>query len=391
MMKKLLLSVVCLALTGVFTISCSDKHANIVQFSLYGTDLNIHFDTSQREAMKDVSKDEVSKCLVWIKASTIETLKDCQRIKQELNLSDWAYVKMLDRFATASLDSTNEAVLLMYDMLTRSGYGAMVSANKGKLNLWYQSDAFVYNAAGILLNGHKYYVYGDSVANEETAMLQKMEGRPIDFHYQGEMKLAQKPTAPRTITSKKDSTFAFTITMNQNLIDYYNEVPLAGDDENFMTRWATLAEYPFEQQVKDSLVTKMKQKVAGMSQLEAVQQILWWVQTGFEFEYDEKVWGYDRAFYPEETLFYPYADSEDRSILLARLVRDVVGIDVVLIYYSTDHLAAAVDFTDAVVVGDFLKLEDRRFIICDPSYIGGHVGETMPTMKDSETTLIQVK
>ena len=94
---------------------------------------------------------------------------------------------------------------------------------------------------------------------------------------------------------------------------------------------------------------------------------------------------------PEETLLYPYADSEDRSILLARLVRDVVGIDVVLIYYSKDHLAVAVDFTDAVAVGDFLKLEDRRFIICDPSYIGGHVGETMPTMKDSETTLIQVK
>ena len=234
MMKKLLLSVVCLALTGVFTISCSDKHANMVQFSLYGTDLNIHFDTSQREAMKDVSKDEVSKCLVWIKASTTETLKDCQRIKQELNLSDWAYVKMLDRFATASLDSTNEAVLLMYDMLTRSGYGAMVSANKGKLNLWYQSDAFVYNAAGILLNGHKYYVYGDSVANEETAMLQKTEGRPVNFHYQGEMKLAQKPTAPRSIVSKEDSTFAFNITMNQNLIDYYNEVPVAGDDENFM-------------------------------------------------------------------------------------------------------------------------------------------------------------
>jgi hypothetical protein len=205
------------------------------------------------------------------------------------------------------------------------------------------------------------------------------------------MKLAQKPTAPRTITSKKDSTFAFTITMNQNLIDYYNEVPLAGDDENFMTRWATLAEYPFEQQVKDSLVTKMKQKVAGMSQLEAVQQILWWVQTGFEFEYDEKVWGYDRAFYPEETLFYPYADSEDRSILLARLVRDVVGIDAALIYYSAGHLTAAVDFADAVVVGDFLKLEDSRFIICDPSYIGGRVGETIPTMKNSEATIIQVK
>lgn len=33
------------------------------------------------------------------------------------------------------------------------------------------------------------------------------------------------------------------------------------------------------------------------------------------YEYDNKVWGHDRALFAEETLYYPYCDSEDRSIV----------------------------------------------------------------------------
>lgn len=56
--------------------------------------------------------------------------------------------------------------------------------------------------------------------------------------------------------------------------------------------------------------------------------ILNWVQTGSEYEYDDKVWRHDRAFFAEETLYYPYCDCEDRSILFSRFVRDLLGLDV---------------------------------------------------------------
>ena len=390
-MRKILLSVVCLAIAGMVSTSCNKKSVNTVEFSLYGTDMKVRFDASLREAMKDNSQEEVRKCLVWIKASTTATLADCQRIKQELNLSDWAYVKMLERFAIASLDSTNEAVLLMYDMLTRSGYGALVSTyGNGQLKLWYQTDALIYNNPSIELNSQHFFLYGDTVVNGETAMLDKMEGKPIDFRYQGEMKLAQKLTEPRTITSKKDSTFTFTVQMNQNLIDYYKDVPPAAYDENFMTRWTTMAGYEFEQSLKDSLIAQMKKRVTGLSQIDAVQELLWWVQTGLDFEYDEKVWGRDRYFYPEETLYYPYADAEDRSVLFARLIKDVMGLDVALVYYPVGHVAAAVCITEAVVKGDFLKLEDDRFVICDPTYVGAYIGETMPGMKNDDAKIMSV-
>jgi len=90
--------------------------------------------------------------------------------------------------------------------------------------------------------------------------------------------------------------------------------------------------------------------------------LLYWVQTAFVYEYDDKVWGHDRAFFAEESLSYPYCDCEDRSILFSRLVRDLLGLDVILVFYP-GHLATAVAFTDNVD-GDYIELNGKHYIIC---------------------------
>ena len=107
--------------------------------------------------------------------------------------------------------------------------------------------------------------------------------------------------------------------------------------------------------------------------------LLNWVQTGFVYEYDDKVWGHDRAFFAEETLYYPYCDCEDRSILFSRLIRDLLGLDVALIYYP-GHLATAVCF-DSDVSGDIMLINNRKFVVCDPTYIGAPVGAQMPGLE----------
>ena len=111
-----------------------------------------------------------------------------------------------------------------------------------------------------------------------------------------------------------------------------------------------------------------------------------WVQTAFVYEYDDKVWGHDRAFFAEESLYYPYCDCEDRSILLSRLVRDLLGLKVVLVYYP-GHLATAIHFTNDVR-GDYLVLSGQRYTVCDPTYIGANIGMTMPGMDNNKATVI---
>lgn len=99
--------------------------------------------------------------------------------------------------------------------------------------------------------------------------------------------------------------------------------------------------------------------------------------------------GGDRAFFAQETLYYPYSDCEDRAILFSRLVRDLVGLDVVLLYYP-GHLATAVAFNENVT-GDYLVYNNRKYIVCDPTFINAGVGRTMPDMNNQQAQIIALK
>lgn len=104
---------------------------------------------------------------------------------------------------------------------------------------------------------------------------------------------------------------------------------------------------------------------------------------------DDKVWGGDRAFFAEETLFYPYCDCEDRSILYTRIIRDILNLRCILIYYP-GHLACAVEFTEPVN-GDYIMLDNHKFIVTDPTYIGAPIGYTMPDMDNKTAKVILLK
>ena len=153
-----------------------------------------------------------------------------------------------------------------------------------------------------------------------------------------------------------------------------------------MTRWAMYANTPIEQEVQKKMYPVIKEKIAGLDEYDAVNKLLNWVQTAFIYEYDNKVWGHDRTFFAEETLFYPYCDCEDRAILFTRLVRDLLDLKCILMYYP-NHLASAVCFNQQVK-GDYVLLNGYKYIVCDPTYIGAPVGLTMPNMDNNSANVI---
>ena len=77
------------------------------------------------------------------------------------------------------------------------------------------------------------------------------------------------------------------------------------------------------------------------------------------------------------------------AILFSRLVRDLLGLKVLLVYYP-GHLATAVCFTDNVT-GDYISLNNQKYVVCDPTYIGAPVGATMPDMDNSSAKVILLK
>jgi len=96
------------------------------------------------------------------------------------------------------------------------------------------------------------------------------------------------------------------------------------------------------------------------------------VQYAFAYQTDTQQFGYERPFFGDETFFYPACDCEDRAILYSILVRELLGLEVVLLHYP-QHLATAVHFNETIQ-GDYLMIDGKKFLICDPTFLGASVG-----------------
>ena len=136
------------------------------------------------------------------------------------------------------------------------------------------------------------------------------------------------------------------------------------------------------------LYPSLRKAIAGKSDYEAVEILLNFVQTSLEYMTDDEQFGYERPLFPDESLYYPYCDCEDRSILFSVLVRELVGLDVVLLYYP-GHLATAVCF-NSDVSGDYLTVGGRKYVVCDPTYINANVGMTMPQYKGVKAEVVRL-
>ena len=122
------------------------------------------------------------------------------------------------------------------------------------------------------------------------------------------------------------------VSVNKNLIDFYNDYPEATLNDSPYTKWAIYANTPASDEVVRDLYPAIRKAIEKKSQRDAANMILHLAET-FPYGYDDKIWGRDRAFFLEETWHYPYSDCEDHAIHFSRMIRDIMDLDVVLVYY----------------------------------------------------------
>ena len=65
--------------------------------------------------------------------------------------------------------------------------------------------------------------------------------------------------------------------------------------------------------------------------------------------------------------------------------------EVVLVYYPGRHLATAVRFDNPDTTGDYLNVDGKKFLICDPTYIGATLGMGMPQLRQVPIEVIRLK
>lgn len=352
----------------------------------YGTNITLrfpeqdafHLTSLQNKALADgwkVLADEKYEILVGSALSARDSLKLC----------DWAYMQVLRQICTKHYSNANDAMFALGFIMTQSGYKVrLAKQNERNLVLLFNCPYTIFNRRYYTIDGQRFLPIDNIDGAIEICPALYEKEQPLSLQIGQNQLFTEKMTDKRTLTSKKGLTLSAQV--NKNTIDFYNDYPSACLGSDATTRWAAYANTPMEKNLQKTLYPTIKKNVQNLSEKDAVGLILNWVQTAFEYKLDDEVWGEDRAFFAIETLYYPYCDCEDRAILFSRIVRDVLGLDVVLLYYP-GHLATAVHFNEDVK-GDYLTYQNRKYVVCDPTFINAGVGRTMYGMNNKEAKVI---
>lgn len=297
--------------------------------------------------------------------------------------SDWALFLFV-RDVAEKLASGNESKVLRQFLLNQLGYKARVAIvpAERRLALYVPADCQLYGAVFVDVGNVRYYdtdaraPYSFLMCEKEAPaakklMVMRMEALP---------RLGGK-AATTTHTGKGlSAALSATASVPQALADFYNRIPQCD--------FGVYSCSPVNAAFARNVLGALRPAVAGLGKTQAAALLLDYVQSAFDYATDGQQFGYEKPFFVEELFVYPKCDCEDRSVFYRYLVRELLGLDVVLLEYP-NHLATAVRF-DSDVKGDYVVVDGQRYAVCDPTYIGAGIGMAMPTFKGIAPKVIRL-
>ena len=360
--------------------------ANIPKFSFtcYGTPCEVRLHNKMKFRLQGVSENAVADAWLHLSSKWSDALlEDCLSLKDKMALGDWAYLCLLRDLSQQYLGKgSNEATLMMVYLLAQSGYKVRIGQQKNRLIPLLPFDDVIYERSYITHKGESFYaidkneegrvrMFNKAFTRGERVMSLRMDCPP---------KFAFKGSESRSFKAKRYPELSVTVSPNKNLLDFYEGYPCC--------MWMNYSWAGLSDDIKDRLYPMLRQGIAEQGQIEAANCILNFVQTAFKSRIDPAQFGRERSLFADETFFYPFCDCEDRAILFSILVRDLLGLDVVLLYFP-GHLATAVCYTEALEGTNFV-FEGKTYYVCDPGHIGANVGELSARYAKETSTIYKL-
>lgn len=350
---------------------------------LYGTSFYVATDVIGKIALHGTAESNVADAWsVLCKANHEQLINDCMTLKEEKKLGDWAYLQLTKKIGEQVYGHhrTNDIAFLRMFILSKSGYKVRLAKINEQLELLVAPAGIMYGLPYITLSGTKYYVveplkqpgtsiytYPQEFANAKNYIGLFLNAVPGFDH------------VPYTRELQSRNGISVQTEVNMNLIDFYKDYPLCEVLPHFKA--------PVSDVLRSSLYPTLRTAIRGKSQKEAANILINFVQTAFGYMTDDEQFGYEKPNFPEENFYYPYNDCEDRAMLYAMLVKDLLGLEAVLLDYP-DHIASAVRFTEDIP-GDNVLIGGKRFLICDPTYIGAPIGVCMSEYRNVAPDIIK--
>lgn len=357
-----------------------------VPFTFYG--MSLKAPQLQCLAVSDTKANTVSQTWKKYDQSNMKGVaKTLLNNANALGLNDWFTYDML----RACVDSqckqmtANDRVLLKHYLLSNMGYDVRLALQANQFILLIGIKEQVYSRRYTNINGRQYYLFTDNNADDAGGDYFSTCDLPADVNYGRQLDMKINKGIKLSSGDKRSVRICWNGMEATCEIDAKEMEMLRHYPQMDIPMYAQSVVSP---SLREDLLRQMKPYVAGLSERDAANKLLQFVQHAFAYATDGDQHGYEKPYFIEENFYYPKNDCEDRSIFFAFLVRNLLGLDVHLIQYP-GHECTAINFTDKSVSGGGYIYKGKTYIICDPTYIGASIGQCMPEYRKA-TPKVQV-
>lgn len=322
------------------------------------------------------------------KHDVTSAISSLQELSDQLGLNDWFVFQLVREYVDSLLCDASPAdrVLLEHLLLVKMGYDVRLARTESQLLLLVPFDQEVYEHSFIKIGGKDYYLFFDALKADldEKSVIYPSEPSKKDVGKGRILSLLFKDKALKVSSNENklcdydDGIIHVACSVDATVIRMLRSYPLMD-----LQCYATSVVLP---QFHDEILGQLTPQLADMSQCDAADALLHFVQYVFGYEEDIEQYGEEKVNFVEESFYYDNNDCEDRSILYAFLIQSLLGLDVQFVHYP-GHDCTAVRFTECNPRGNGYYYGKDYYLICDPSYVGGTIGRCMPKYRAMQPTV----
>ena len=308
--------------------------------------------------------------------------------REQLRLNDWGYCLLLNEITNeVSGGSQNLSRLLLWFMLTKSGYEAKVGFAEDNVYLLLPCKNTIYGVSYVVIDDKRFYTLSFDKKQQLNISINTYDGKYPEADDLIDLSITETPKIKSTLIEKElkfkyeDQEYTIPVTYNQTTAEYFKNYPQTDLEVYFKA--------PLSEEATYSLTLGLKPILEGRTEADAANVLLRFVQTAFQYKTDGEQFGTEKSLFSDETLFYPYSDCEDRSIIFAYLISNILDLNVIGLDYP-GHISTAVHFQNELR-GERVLYNSTNFLICDPTYINANIGMVMPKFKEVKPKIIDLQ
>jgi hypothetical protein len=345
----------------------------------------------QLEFTGNPSPDALADYWLYLSAGPYQPIISWISEMAEQNLwNQWLTAQFVRNYASTLFRQENSRVAFTWFILKKMGTNVRLGYYNTDLFVMVASVQPIFSVPRLHPDGTDYYYVVDGLnqRSRRAARLYTYSSDESVLELRS-MDLAFEVT-PRGISEHQTRNLSFVmgadtlrvaLRFDRNFVDFMKDYPQA-EPYLFFTLPASPA---FEASVRQALMPLVQDLPVD----DALNVLMRFVQTAFAYQTDTRQFNRQRFMTPDEILFYPYSDCDDRAILFSWLVRMLLGLDTAGIEYP-GHMATAVRLPDVGIARAQIAYNGASWLICDPTYIFADCGMVMPQFEGVAPKFFQI-